>query len=96
MPADTKDLETLISSGIVEVSPVIYEDFLPVSAAGVFQSNLGGTEQRSYSGSDSQAAFESALGANVIDPFQLYEAIEAKSLAAVRAALGAPTDAVTR
>jgi uncharacterized glyoxalase superfamily metalloenzyme YdcJ len=93
-PPETTDLETLIISGIVEVSPVIYEDFLPVSAAGVFQSNLGGTEQRSYSASDSQAAFEAALGANVIDPFHLYETIEANSLAAVRAALGAPTDAV--
>ena len=38
--------------------------------------------------------FEAALGANVIDPFHLYETIEANSLAAVRAALGAPTDAV--
>jgi uncharacterized glyoxalase superfamily metalloenzyme YdcJ len=91
----TTDLETLIARGIVEASPVIYEDFLPVSAAGVFQSNLGGTEQRSYSATGAQAAFEDALGANVADPFTLYEAIEASSIASVRAALGAPADPAT-
>jgi uncharacterized glyoxalase superfamily metalloenzyme YdcJ len=89
---DTTDLETLIAGGIVEASPVIYEDFLPVSAAGVFQSNLGGTEQRSYSAAGAQAAFEHALGAKVADPFTLYEAIEASTIASVRAALEAPTE----
>ena len=91
----TTDLDTLIARGIVEASPVIYEDFLPVSAAGVFQSNLGGTEQRSYSASAAQAAFEDALGANVADPFTLYEAIEASSIASIRADLGALTDPAT-
>ncbi|WP_435593623.1 2-oxoadipate dioxygenase/decarboxylase HglS [Nocardia sp. bgisy118] len=85
------DLEALIAGGVVEASPVIYEDFLPVSAAGVFQSNLGGTEQRSYSATEAQADFEKALGANVADPFTLYEAMEAASMASVRAALGAAT-----
>ena len=89
---DTTDLETLIARGVVEASPVIYEDFLPVSAAGVFQSNLGGTEQRSYSAAGAQAAFEHALGAKVADPFTLYEAIEASTIASVRAALEAPTE----
>jgi uncharacterized glyoxalase superfamily metalloenzyme YdcJ len=88
-PCDTADLEPLIAMGIVEASPVIYEDFLPVSAAGIFQSNLGGTEQRSYGVTGSQAAFEQALGASVADPFELYETIEANSIASVRAALAA-------
>jgi uncharacterized glyoxalase superfamily metalloenzyme YdcJ len=91
LPPGTTDLDTLIARGIVEASPVIYEDFLPVSAAGVFQSNLGGTEQRSYSASTAQAAFEDALGANVADPFTLYEAIEASSIASIRAALAGAT-----
>jgi uncharacterized glyoxalase superfamily metalloenzyme YdcJ len=89
LPPGTMDLDTLIARGIVEANPVIYEDFLPVSAAGVFQSNLGGTEQRSYSASAAQAAFEDALGANVADPFTLYEAIEASSIASIRADLDA-------
>jgi uncharacterized glyoxalase superfamily metalloenzyme YdcJ len=94
-PPDTTDLEALIATGIVEASPVIYEDFLPVSAAGVFQSNLGGTEQKSYSASAAQTAFEDALGAPVGDPFELYEAVEATSVASVRAALGALTAPAT-
>jgi uncharacterized glyoxalase superfamily metalloenzyme YdcJ len=89
---DTTDLETLIARGMVEASPVIYEDFLPVSAAGVFQSNLGGTEQRSYSAAAALAAFEHALGAKVADPFTLYEAIEASTIASVRAAVEPPTE----
>jgi uncharacterized glyoxalase superfamily metalloenzyme YdcJ len=85
---DTSDLEALIGEGIVEASPMIYEDFLPVSAAGVFQSNLGGTEQRSYSAVEARAAFEDALGAPVADPFALYGAIEESSIASVRAMAG--------
>lgn len=78
------DVEELIRSGRVQVSPIIYEDFLPVSAAGVFQSNLGGTEQRTYSASEERASFEAALGAAVADPFELYAAIEESSLQTVR------------
>lgn len=81
------DLETLIAQRIVEASPIIYEDFLPVSAAGVFQSNLGGTEQRSYSAQAAQAEFEKALGAPVADPFELYAVIERDSIASLRAEL---------
>ncbi|KAJ4245229.1 hypothetical protein NW762_014099 [Fusarium torreyae] len=33
-------LEQLIEDGIIEASPITYEDFLPFSAAGIFQSNL--------------------------------------------------------
>lgn len=84
-PPDS-DLDELIDSGAVQASPIIYEDFLPVSAAGVFQSNLGGTEQRSYSAAEARASFEAALGAPVADPFELYTSIEQKSIKAVRGA----------
>ncbi|GEK51782.1 hypothetical protein HVE01_25030 [Vreelandella venusta] len=40
---------TLIVQGIVEAQPIIYEDFLPVSAAGIFQLNLGGAERENPS-----------------------------------------------
>ncbi|EEU44593.1 uncharacterized protein NECHADRAFT_48843 [Fusarium vanettenii 77-13-4] len=33
-------LEQLILDGVVQASPITYEDFLPFSAAGIFQSNL--------------------------------------------------------
>lgn len=32
------DIETLMERGLIEARPIIYEDFLPVSAAGIFQS----------------------------------------------------------
>lgn len=82
------DMDALIARGVVEAHSIVYEDFLPVSAAGIFQSNLGAGEHRCYSAAEEQAAFEEALGAPVADPFELYEALERNSIAAVRAALG--------
>lgn len=73
--------EAAIAAGLVSADPIVYEDFLPVSAAGIFQSNLGGTEQRAYAAHSHQAAFEQALGAPVRDEFALYAAIERDSLA---------------
>ncbi|MEC3909450.1 VOC family protein [Sphingobium sp. CR2-8] len=67
--------------GSVVAHPVTYEDFLPVSAAGIFQSNLSGASRQSYSIAENQAAFEAALGKAVLDPFALYADIEAQSLA---------------
>lgn len=79
-----QDWEALIADGLVAADPLTYEDFLPVSAAGIFQSNLGGTEQKSYSANAAKAAFEDCLGAQVQDEFALYEQAQARSLAAVR------------
>ncbi|MDF2809960.1 MAG: hypothetical protein K0S56_991 [Microvirga sp.] len=80
-------IDGLIAAGRVKADPIVYEDFLPVSAAGIFQSNLGGTEQRSYSANANRDAFEAALGAAVLDEFDLYEDEQTRSLEAVRAAL---------
>ena len=50
-----------------------YEDFLPVSAAGIFKSNLGESETAIREvGTGNQLAFEAALGRPVIDMFDLY------------------------
>lgn len=52
-----------------------YEDFLPVSAAGIFRSNLGEDgEAQSLKASANQEAFEKALGRPVHDMFDLYAA----------------------
>ena len=87
LPAAERDLpaEVLIERGLASADPIVYEDFLPVSAAGIFQSNLGGGEQRAYSEQANQAAFEAALGATVGDAFALYAAIEQASLDAMAA-----------
>ena len=76
-------LDEAIAAGLVTADPVIYEDFLPVSAAGIFQSNLGGDEQRAYAAQANQAAFEHALGAPVHDQFEIYASIERDSLEAL-------------
>ena len=50
-----------------------YEDFLPVSAAGIFKSNLRDTEgSESQAATGNQSAFELALGRPVLDMFELY------------------------
>lgn len=87
LPAEQRQLpaQVLIERGLASADAIIYEDFLPVSAAGIFQSNLGGAEQRAYAEQANQAAFEAALGAPVGDAFELYAAIEAASLASLTA-----------
>lgn len=74
------DLDSLIASGVVAALPIIYEDFLPVSAAGIFQSNLGDHQAEAYDTGPSRALFERALGATVLDEFELYEAEQKASL----------------
>ncbi|TDS75350.1 VOC family protein [Comamonas sp. JUb58] len=81
------DIETLIADGVVRAEPIVYEDFLPVSAAGIFQSNLGGEEQKHYEANQAQQAFEADLGAQVHDEIALYQAMQDASLQAVREAL---------
>lgn len=72
--------QALVEQGFIQFEPLVYEDFLPVSAAGIFQSNLGEAAQVEYAVSAAQAAFERDLGATVQDEFVLYEAIQTRSL----------------
>ncbi|KAA0590303.1 putative glyoxalase superfamily metalloenzyme YdcJ [Azospirillum lipoferum] len=85
-PAPGADLDALIESGLVRFDPVVYEDFLPVSAAGIFQSNLGDDAQQDFTASPNQQRFEADLGAPVLNPFDLYAEIERASIAACLAA----------
>jgi uncharacterized glyoxalase superfamily metalloenzyme YdcJ len=77
-PAD--DLEDLIAAGHIGFEPLVYEDFLPVSAAGIFQSNLGDTAQADYAAASNREDFERALGTSIIDELQLYAETERRSL----------------
>jgi uncharacterized glyoxalase superfamily metalloenzyme YdcJ len=81
------DLEQLLARGWVQADPITYEDFLPVSAAGIFQSNLGGEEQKQYQANAAQQSFEAALGAQVHDEIALYEAAQQRSIDQLRAEL---------
>jgi uncharacterized glyoxalase superfamily metalloenzyme YdcJ len=74
------ELEALIAAGHVSFEPLVYEDFLPVSAAGIFQSNLGDNAQADYGTQSNQADFEQALGARVIDELALYAETQRRSI----------------
>ncbi|MNZ97183.1 hypothetical protein D3C78_1164080 [compost metagenome] len=81
------DLSALLAQGLVQAEPITYEDFLPVSAAGIFQSNLGNEEQKHYQAQAAQQAFEADLGAPVHDEIALYAAAQQRSINELRAAL---------
>lgn len=81
-------VEELIAAGFLRFDPIVYEDFLPVSAAGIFQSNLGTEEQKNYAVQSNRAQFEAALGAVVRDELELYAETERTSLERAMKRLG--------
>lgn len=82
-------IEALLEKGLVDIHPIVYEDFLPVSAAGIFQSNLGDRKDEVIAASPNRTAFEKALGAAVADEFTLYDAIQKQSVDRVLSAFTA-------
>ncbi|MCP3379886.1 VOC family protein [Bradyrhizobium sp. CCGUVB4N] len=83
-------LDDLLAAGFLRYDPIVYEDFLPVSAAGIFQSNLGTDQQQNYAARSNRAAFEVALGAGVHDEMKLYAQAERTSLEQAVRQLGSP------
>lgn len=83
------DMDALLAAGMVRFDPIVYEDFLPVSAAGIFQSNLGDGAAQDFVASPNQQRFETDLGAAVLNEFAHYAAIEAASRQACLQALSA-------
>jgi len=77
---ETSTLEDLVSGGYLRAEPLVYEDFLPVSAAGIFQSNLGDAAQTHYGVHSNQQAFEQALGRPTIDELGLYAQTQQRSI----------------
>ncbi|WP_170574921.1 2-oxoadipate dioxygenase/decarboxylase HglS [Ruegeria atlantica] len=88
-----RDLDALIADGLVGYAPVVYEDFLPVSAAGIFQSNLGDDQGEEFVFNPNQEMFEKALGAAVLNEFDHYATMEANSIEAILAQFNAVTAA---
>ncbi|NVZ13658.1 MULTISPECIES: VOC family protein [unclassified Pseudomonas] len=82
-----KTLDELIAAGHVDVEPLVYEDFLPVSAAGIFQSNLGDAAQSHYAANSNQAEFEKSLGRQTIDELKLYGETQQRSIDECKRAL---------
>ncbi|KAA0017750.1 VOC family protein [Salinicola corii] len=81
-------LDAAMAADWIEAIPITYEDFLPVSAAGIFQSNLGDAPHQAYASESNQSAFELALGRPVHDQFELYARLQADSLERARQQLG--------
>lgn len=82
----------LLEAGVLNATPIVYEDFLPRSAAGIFRSNLSAeaTVDSAREGSHRDAGWLSdVIGAPVADPYALYAAEQrasiARAIAAVRA-----------
>lgn len=73
-------LNELVNTEVLKIVPVTYEDFLPVSAAGIFQSNLDDEAAKDFSRSPNQNLFEQQLGSEVINEFEYYAKIQLSSL----------------
>ena len=87
---ETAALVALARAGHVAIEGLRYEDFLPISAAGIFASNLQqyGTKSTAQAKPTyTQAQLEEILGRKIIDPNETYAALEAESRAATLSAL---------
>ncbi len=100
------DIEALIEKRIIEITPINYEDFLPVSAAGIFTSNLVNERENSnlqiskesdltITQNSSLDVFQEALGTSVINSFEVYEKQQKESLIKSLETLGVkPTNSI--
>ena len=76
-------LQELLSKGIISYEPLTYEDFLPLSAGGIFNSNLGSVSQSKQlimSADPDLDGFQRLLGTCVADEFHLYGEMQERSL----------------
>lgn len=84
-------LRDLVETGVLVPEPIVYEDFLPRSAAGIFQSNL--TDEGSRDDDQASTHYDierlsDVVGLPISDPTLLYDAQQAASLTDAEQALG--------
>ncbi len=87
----TTDLCELAQRGLIHLQGLRYEDFLPISAAGIFASNLGQYGTKSTAAEKpayQQEALEKIMGREIVDPNVTYEAVEARSILDLYSTLG--------
>ena len=81
----------LVESGVVAADPIVYEDFLPKSAAGIFRSNLesDGTRNSENAATSFDAdAMAGVLGRTLHDPYAIYGRIRQDSVTQLEKQLG--------
>jgi uncharacterized glyoxalase superfamily metalloenzyme YdcJ len=84
--ANPVTLADLVEAGIAVPEPIVYEDFLPRSAAGIFQSNLTeeGSKDEEQTGTNYDIhRMSSIVGTKVHDPNELYQRQQEDSIASL-------------
>jgi uncharacterized glyoxalase superfamily metalloenzyme YdcJ len=92
-----RDLAGLLAGGWLVAEPIVYEDFLPRSAAGIFASNLSGRgEMDAAQGGARRDAdwLSEAIGRPIRVPEEVYAEQRAVSLTRAAAVLGVAADIV--
>ncbi|MFI7579282.1 2-oxoadipate dioxygenase/decarboxylase [Kocuria kalidii] len=91
-PGPETELAVLVESGVAVPEPIVYEDFLPRSAAGIFRSNLSdeGSRDDARTGTDYDlTVLSDIVGRPVADPHDLYRRQQDASVARLREQLAA-------
>lgn len=80
-------LNRLLAEKVLTARPITYEDFLPFSAAGIFQSNLQAVGKQAMTsvragsaGTEERDVYEAAMGCPAFDADQLYTDAQRRSL----------------
>ncbi len=79
----TSDLDELVRLGYVQADGLRYEDFLPVSAAGIFASNLGQYGTKSTASTKpkySREMLEQVLGRTILESDDIYSRLQTESI----------------
>lgn len=90
----TNDLDELVGLGYVRADGLRYEDFLPISAAGIFASNLGQYGTKSTASTKpvySREMLEKILGRRIIDSDDICRQQQADSIQSTYEELGLAT-----
>ncbi len=85
------DPSALVRAGVLRPEPIVYEDFLPRSAAGIFASNLAdsGSRDEDQGGAERDVDWMSGvIGGTVNVPEEIYAQESSASLRAAELALG--------
>ena len=84
-------IQKLLDQKILEYEPLTYEEFLPLSAGGIFNSNLGNVSQSKHlimSAEPDLDGFQRCLGTCVADEFHLYSEMQEESIRRCKHHLG--------